>query len=405
MAIADSTTPLTREEWNELIGRVNEKISEDHDDEKHEDDGDRPCTSPSELEEVEENHIWTKEDIEDMQEVLEDMCPNVEFTELEEMQKWKVWIIEELEDAIEQAWCDCVKDECTCEEKTINVHTVSVSVNDLGKDNPWCDELGLPNVCDADSECPKGDWASFNDGLCITSPGSKAAFQLVFLNTRCSTSFNVEECGEFLGFGSHFRDAGLADCDSGCIASRDERLAALGAPPDDPDDRETCLSLTPQPCHECAVLVEKCFLFWCAEIRCETACPCGECTDADHREYDCGSRIAPCLAEHEPHWEVRVFCVDDDDGDGNVPCNECCPGEVSGQSFANRCGICIGECGYTEGLSEPCCYVACECDEDNSGCVLPEDNPETEIDDRACFCKEVGHPDYQGENCEEPEPS
>lgn len=65
------------------------------------------CGALTELPEAEENHLWMKQDIIDVQNKLKEICHDTIFTDLETPQLITVILIEEIEDAIERGWCDC----------------------------------------------------------------------------------------------------------------------------------------------------------------------------------------------------------------------------------------------------------------------------------------------------------
>ncbi len=102
--------PFSRENWNKLIQDINDMIEDPP--------GDCPPLEP--LEEAEENHIWTKKDVEDVRDKLEEMCPNNEFEE--DLDKpWNTAIIDELEDNMK--FCDCGIDEYSLDTKYIEIGT------------------------------------------------------------------------------------------------------------------------------------------------------------------------------------------------------------------------------------------------------------------------------------------
>lgn len=97
------TSPYTRTTWtedfawNEIIQEVNELAT----------NPDEGCDPVETLEEVEENHIWNKTDVTEVQDKLKEICPDNEFTELLENQPWTVVIINEIKDALITGWCEC----------------------------------------------------------------------------------------------------------------------------------------------------------------------------------------------------------------------------------------------------------------------------------------------------------
>ena len=95
MAI-DKTKPLTRLSWNEdIIQEINDLCENPF----------SGCSPLPPLEKVEEKHRWSKQDIQDAQDKLKEICPDNEFGEMPEL--WKKLTIDELEIAISLGWCNC----------------------------------------------------------------------------------------------------------------------------------------------------------------------------------------------------------------------------------------------------------------------------------------------------------
>jgi len=65
------------------------------------------CDPIDTLEEAEENHLWMKQDIIDVQNKLKELCDNNSFTDPESPQLATVVYIQEIEDAINVGWCEC----------------------------------------------------------------------------------------------------------------------------------------------------------------------------------------------------------------------------------------------------------------------------------------------------------
>lgn len=96
------------EAWNAVIRKVN--------DERENPPEDTDCEALSSIEEVEVDHIWTKQDVEEVRDAIDEMC---EFSWEEDLEYWKDEIITEIEDALDRelgGWGD--EDEC-CEEECI----------------------------------------------------------------------------------------------------------------------------------------------------------------------------------------------------------------------------------------------------------------------------------------------
>jgi len=94
--------------WNAVIRKIN--------DERANPPEDTDCEALGPIEEVEEEHIWTVQDVEDVRTAIDDMCP---FAWTKDLEYWKDEIITEIEDALDReygGWGD--EDEC-CEESCI----------------------------------------------------------------------------------------------------------------------------------------------------------------------------------------------------------------------------------------------------------------------------------------------
>jgi hypothetical protein len=92
--MADSTTPFTRSEWNQIIQDINAIVPS--------------CEGVDALVEVDECHRLSITDITDVQDKLVELCDTNEFTAPD--MKWLKSTIQEIEDAI-------IEGECCCEEQ------------------------------------------------------------------------------------------------------------------------------------------------------------------------------------------------------------------------------------------------------------------------------------------------
>ena len=89
--MADSTTPFTNDEWNQIIQDINDLAT--------------GCADVDPLDEVEECHRLSKTDITDVQDKLVELCEDNVFTPPD--MKWLQSTIQEIEDAIEAGDCCC----------------------------------------------------------------------------------------------------------------------------------------------------------------------------------------------------------------------------------------------------------------------------------------------------------
>jgi len=98
------------EKWNAVIEKVNDERQNQP---SLPDDSD--CDPLEAIAYVEENHIWTKQDVEDVRTAIDDMCP---FAWTKDLEYWKDEIITEIEDALDRdygGWGD--EDECCTVEE------------------------------------------------------------------------------------------------------------------------------------------------------------------------------------------------------------------------------------------------------------------------------------------------
>lgn len=83
--------------WNQIIQEVNELAT----------NPDEGCDPLAPLEEVPEDHIWNKTDVNEVHDKLKEICPDNQFTELLENQPWTSLIVDEIKDALVRGWCEC----------------------------------------------------------------------------------------------------------------------------------------------------------------------------------------------------------------------------------------------------------------------------------------------------------
>lgn len=96
MPNVDTNIPFSREKWNEIIQQINDLAAE--------------CDVDP-LEEVDECHKWSSQDIIDAQDKLREICEDNEFSPVEPCDKWLKDIVQELCDAIDAgACCDKCED-------------------------------------------------------------------------------------------------------------------------------------------------------------------------------------------------------------------------------------------------------------------------------------------------------
>lgn len=102
MSYYDLSRPYSIDDWNNLVNAVNAKLENPPENTN--------CSPVDPIEEVEDPHRWSVEDIEIVRNKLIQTCSDINFSEPVEM--WKPWIIDEIAAALEETWCDC-EEECT----------------------------------------------------------------------------------------------------------------------------------------------------------------------------------------------------------------------------------------------------------------------------------------------------
>jgi hypothetical protein len=90
--------PFSRENWNKLIRDLNDMFENPP----------SGCEAVEAIEEVEEGHIWTRQDVEEVRGKMEEMCPqaNWDWDGFDRLEKpWNKKIIDEIEE--QMLWCEC----------------------------------------------------------------------------------------------------------------------------------------------------------------------------------------------------------------------------------------------------------------------------------------------------------
>lgn len=152
--------------WNAVISKVNE------DRENPPEDSD--CDPLDPIDCVEEDHIWTKEDIQAVHDAIDEMCP---FDWEDVPDYWKKEIIDEIEEALDRDWggwgdeeeC-CSQGKCQGEDERISLFLNNQSCSAVLMQ--W--ECGQwPGPCDDYKGTPNGqfDWYSAGLGVPGYDPG------------------------------------------------------------------------------------------------------------------------------------------------------------------------------------------------------------------------------------------
>lgn len=122
------------EDWNAIIRKVN-TLAENPDD---------GCDPLGTIPEVEDPHLWSVQDIEEVRNRLMEICGDNDFST--QTVKWKQDIVDEIEAAIEAGWCDCeiCLDDCENADGYVVTHKGTMNVNGYHYDGPC---PGPPSMC------------------------------------------------------------------------------------------------------------------------------------------------------------------------------------------------------------------------------------------------------------------
>lgn len=115
-----------RSNWNELIDRVNDVLQNPP--------TGTDCEPIDPVEHVGSSHIWTKRDIQGVEDAIAQTCPDISFDAIPEL--WQQSIIDDINAALDQAWCDCEnEEECWTEcEGAGDVQTMEFVTDAVGCD-------------------------------------------------------------------------------------------------------------------------------------------------------------------------------------------------------------------------------------------------------------------------------
>lgn len=150
------------EAWNAAIRRVNGERANPPED--------TDCEPLDEIEEVEEDHIWTKGDVEDIRSAIDEMCP---FAWTEELTYWKTAIIDEIDEALSReygGWGDegeccepaCLPDCSNATDEPVEVYLGSYLVEACHA-NPdpydWSEQEAAAEEAGGHAVSAMGDWS------------------------------------------------------------------------------------------------------------------------------------------------------------------------------------------------------------------------------------------------------
>jgi hypothetical protein len=94
---------FTRNEWNEIIGKINEKRVAPPES--------TDCEPLEPIELVDENHVWTSSDVQEAWDAVLEMDHESCMEQPDPPDVWKQEILDDIEAALENAWCGC-EDDC-----------------------------------------------------------------------------------------------------------------------------------------------------------------------------------------------------------------------------------------------------------------------------------------------------
>ena len=123
---------FTLDQWNEIIRQINDLAENPP----------NGCESVDTLEEVEAPHKWSKDDIQQVQDKLTEICKDNNFSDIPDL--WKQDTIDEINDAISQGWCDCNNCDCSNAKGIVETYCGAIEQTDCTEDTSNC-----PGACQA----------------------------------------------------------------------------------------------------------------------------------------------------------------------------------------------------------------------------------------------------------------
>jgi hypothetical protein len=152
--MANTSSPFTRDEWNNIIDAVNDL-------------GQNPpntdlCEMPGLIPHVGPDHKWSVGDIETVRNALMQICPDNAFGSIGPL--WKGKILDEINSAIGNGWCGCDEDfEC-----------VECPYPKLSSFNPGTPDFMFATTDDANPQGCTSGWCNYAaklNGLQLGPPG------------------------------------------------------------------------------------------------------------------------------------------------------------------------------------------------------------------------------------------
>lgn len=130
-----------REDWNDIIQRINDLVQ----------NPDSGCDTLTPLDEVDPNHIWTKQDVIDVRDKLQEICNENTFNEV--LRLWSQVVIDEINEAIDNGWCGCSDREVI--EWNFTTHGCTTTTPSCAAQN---DAADLGNQAEAAAYIYKAKW-------------------------------------------------------------------------------------------------------------------------------------------------------------------------------------------------------------------------------------------------------
>jgi len=123
---------FTLDNWNDIIRQVNDLAQNPPD----------GCDPVDTLEEAEAPHKWSKDDIQQVQDNLTEICKDNSFSDIPDL--WKQDTIDEINDAISQGWCNCNNCDCSNARGTVETYCGVIEQTDCTEESSNC-----PGACQA----------------------------------------------------------------------------------------------------------------------------------------------------------------------------------------------------------------------------------------------------------------
>jgi hypothetical protein len=196
MTYYDPDKPYSIENWNTLIQAVNVILAGPPEDSSN-------CQPIDAIDEVEDPHLWSVEDVTEVRTKLKGTCPDIDFSE--ELVLWKQAIIDEIVDQMDDAWCDCEPETEPIDETLTLCSHVQEAMNAGWSTNSCCGAVveDSPCVICIGSHCRETEY----QGGWYESPSIN---NIPKYNTICDTDGEAYSAGyNFITYLNQTRRSGL----------------------------------------------------------------------------------------------------------------------------------------------------------------------------------------------------